>query len=57
MKNRSAIYEKLLNDKKLKDTETYKKFRKELIQSEQKAHKKNLEIKRKNLEDYMEYKK
>lgn len=54
---RTEIYEKIVNDKKQKDTETFKKFRKELIQSEQKAHERSLEIKRKNLQDYMDYKK
>ena len=45
-----------MHDQKQKDTEVYKRFRKELIQSEQKAHDKSLETKRKNYQDYMDYK-
>ena len=53
---RTAIYDKLLLDQKHEDTEVYKKYRKELIQSEQKSHDKSLETKRKNYHDYLDYK-
>lgn len=52
---RQTVYEKLLKDQKDHENDVYKKYRRDLVMSEQKAHKKSVEIKQKNLEDFHKY--
>lgn len=52
---RRSVFEKYKNEEKNRDNVTYKTYRKELVMSEKRMHDRSLEIKKKNIEDFLSY--